>query len=196
MKHKIIKNKRSMTGYFILMFLFRMGVLILVFSSMVIFVNNFIKNSTDIQKEEMELFVEQLFYSKHGLSYIDELTERVYPAIIDYADVKDDKKFQARLNKAFDYGKRPLIAGRFEFLFGPDIADEELLKLPVFYYNQGKFEEWNYLVGWAYKVKTQTVTKKDKIINVIIRKEAGADGMIKASFYPVKLKITLLSPNS
>lgn len=194
-------NKKADVAYWQLMFLFvRLFVLTLVMFSLVFLVHVFIDNYTNIQKEEMDLFVEHLIYSKNGLSYTDKETGRSYSGIINYDEIKSPQDVEAKLNKAFSYGNYPLIAAHFEFMsmpilevWKPELQNEEIGALNEFYYNKEKYDEWKYLTGWANKIKVQSAEKLERVVSVVIRKES-ADGII--NYYPAKLKITLLSPSS
>ncbi|MBS3121442.1 hypothetical protein J4434_00980 [Candidatus Woesearchaeota archaeon] len=194
-------NKKADVAYWQLMFLFvRLFVLTLVMFSLVFLVHVFVDNYTNIQKEEMNLFVEHLIYSKNGLSYADKQTGRSYPGIINYDEVKSPQDIEAKLNKAFSYGNYPLIAAHFEFVslpilsvWNPELENEEIEALNEFYYNKEKYDEWKYLTGWANKIKVQSAKKLERVVSIVIRKE-NADGII--NYYPAKLKITLLSPSS
>ncbi|MFH1440154.1 MAG: hypothetical protein ABIG89_06295 [Candidatus Woesearchaeota archaeon] len=198
-------NKKAMIAYWQLMFMFvRLFVLTLVFMSMVLLVTKYINDETNIQDMEIKLFVEHLLYSDDGLSYYDEITGRLYPGILNADDFRSAQDIEIKLNKAFNYGSHPLMSAKFEFIFDEDIKNPEMLGLKEFYYNKDKYGEWDYdwrskwnpLSMFSKQGKAQSATKKEEIINVILRKEANEKGFAKEHIYPAKLKITMLSPNS
>ena len=155
----------------------------------------FIDNNTDIQDGEMELFVEQLLYSKHGISHHDLETDRVYPGIIDYGDIMNTQEIEEKLNKAFNYGDSPLITARFNISFQDYITDTDIKKIKEFYYNKKAFEEYSFVTGWT-KNNQQSAVKREKIIPIVLRKEYVEDGTIKEVRYPATLHIVMLSPKS
>ncbi|MBT4541010.1 hypothetical protein HOC35_05845 [Candidatus Woesearchaeota archaeon] len=193
---KQFKNKKSMVAYFqLMMVMFRIFVLGLVLFSIAFMVFLFIEKDTNIQNEEVELFVEQLLYSKNGLSYRNQDTGRVYPGIINFADIVDPNEIEKRLNKAFDFGDYPLITSNFSLTFPDHIQDTDLEQLKMFYYNKKSFEEYLVVSGWT-SGSQQNAIRVEKAINVVLRKENVENGMLKVVNYPATLHMTVLSPKS
>ncbi len=192
-----MKNKKAMFAYYQMMFVFlRLFVLILVLFSITFFVYLFIDQTTNIQDSEMDLFVEQLLYSKNGLSYNDALTGRVYPGVINFADIVNPSLIEEKLNKAFSYGEHPLMAAYINVSFPESVKDDDLLKLMPFYYDKDRFNEWIYFADKGKIIKVQSTTKSERTISIVVRKEAVIDGRIVEQIYPAQMHITLLSPNS
>lgn len=197
MKRNMKNKKASMFAYYQMMFVFfRLFLLALALFSMAFFVYIFIDQTTNIQDKEMDLFVEQLIYSKNGISYTDPLTGRVYPGVISFADVANPLVVEEKLNKAFDWGKHPLMSANISFSFPEWIKDDDLSKIMPFYYNKERYMEWIYFAGKGRIIKVQSTTKSERSINIVIRKEVVIEGKVVEQLYPGVMKIILLSPNS
>lgn len=197
-KHlKFFKDKKASMGYWQLIFAFiRISILSVALLSMAIMVYTFIDNATSIQGSEMDLFVEHLMYSQDGLSYYDAETARLYPGIIDYDDVSSPENMQKKLDKAFYYGSKPLMSAKFEWIIGEEIQNPEIKSLKEFYYNKQYYEEWGPLIGLTLKLNIQSATKQEHVLSVAIRKTESDGGLVTEKFYPAKIRITLISPNS
>ena len=186
-------NKKSQLAYFQLMFMFiRIAVLLLVLFSIVILVHMFVNESMNVQDEEVKMFPEFLLYSKYGLSHYDQQTNRVYPGILNYAEITNTNLIQAKLDHSFDYGNYKLMAIKFNFV---DL-DPQVEGIQEFYYKKERYDEWMGLTGLKARITKQFVTKKKTTVNVIIRKEAEVDGIVKEQYFPARLELTMLSPNT
>lgn len=138
------------------------------------------------------MFTEFLLYSKHGLSHYDKQAGRLYPGILDYAELTNTGLIQAKLDYAFDYGDYKVMAIKFKF----NSLVPEVSEIQEFYYNKERYDEWLHLTGLKARITKQFVTKKQRTVNVIIRKEIEIEGIIKEQFFPTKLELTMLSPNT
>jgi len=104
-------GKRAQAFKLFLWVLFEFFLVILVSIYIVIIVNSYVDIEFDIGELERELFIQNLINSPEGISYVDVVSGRVYPGIINIEEFSNTKVIEAKLDNAFNYGDRtPVIA--------------------------------------------------------------------------------------
>ena len=108
----IKKNGKKGQAYKFLTWTFlEAGLTLLVLIFIAVIVHIFVQFDINVQDIERELFVENLLYSSEGISYVDSISGRVYPGVIDLEDFSNTVVMEAKLGEAFNYGgKTPGIA--------------------------------------------------------------------------------------
>ncbi len=108
----IKKNGKKGQAYKFLTWIFlEAGLTLLVLIFIAVIVHIFVQFDINVQDIERELFVENLLYSSEGISYVDSISGRVYPGVIDLEDFSNTVVMEAKLGEAFNYGgKTPGIA--------------------------------------------------------------------------------------
>src|SRR3989338_9226161 len=142
------KNKKKGFAYFQIIFAFyRAFVLMLVVLSIIMITKLFIKVTFDTQKAEMELFKEQLLYSKDGISLYDRETQLLYPGVIDYNLLKNKALFDSKLLQGFYFKDKPLIAAKLEFFLPVyfDKKDPQYETFEPIFYHEDYFKKLSVL---------------------------------------------------
>src|SRR3989338_2384263 len=169
------KNKKKGFAYFQIIFAFyRAFVLMLVVLSIIMITKLFIKVTFDTQKAEMELFKEQLLYSKDGISLYDRETQLLYPGVIDYNLLKNKALFESKLLQGFYFKDKPLVAAKLEFSLPTEIIELTDPTYEIFepiFYHEDYFKELAVLAntkligaGGAKMIKRETPVLIKKII--------------------------------
>ncbi len=83
MYEKILKNKKGVMTFDMLMHLPRIFFTLFVGAIIALLVLTLINVDTDIREKETYVIVDRLLYSEQGITYVDPDTGRVYPGIID-----------------------------------------------------------------------------------------------------------------
>ena len=87
------------------------GLTLLVLIFIAVIVHMFVQVDISAQDLERELFVQNLLYSSEGISYVDSISNRVYPGVINLEDFSNTVVMETKLGEAFNYGeKTPGIA--------------------------------------------------------------------------------------
>lgn len=169
----------------------------LVVLSIVMITKLFIKVTFDTQKAEMELFKEQLLYSKDGISLYDRETQLLSPGVIDYNLLKNKALFESKLLQGFYFKDKPLIAAKLEFSL-PSNADETSTDYEEFipiYYHEDYFKQLSVLAntkfhgaGGAKMIQRETP--------VLIKKIVVENNIAVEKYIPADLTITIVSSNS
>lgn len=187
-----MKDKKAFTKFELVLVFFKFVVLTAVLLTIVFLTNYFSQKSINIKEGEMNLFSDNIVYSKSGLSYYESATGRTYPGIIDLNEIKNMQSLEYKLNNAFDYGKYPLMAANIKFEVNEN-AKKELEGLDInninIIYNREWYDKWIVLSGWG--LGRQSVKSIDKTYYVLLKKDDKLDKLI-----PAKLHVNLLSPES
>lgn len=178
-------NKKGEIAFNTLIFVFyRMVVLLFVTLMLWVFVSYFVKINIDIDKVEAEVFMQGLINSPNGLSYVNPVTNRLYPGVIDFSNYNSGK-IQDQLNQAFYFTENNYIAAQIHLL---DLNGNPYSSIEPKYYNEKeKFRMW-YGLGNAGFSGQGSAKVFEKVYPVIIlnnqKKENGL------------LKIIVAIPNS
>jgi len=185
-------DKKGFMKFELIMLFFKFFVLMVVLFTIIYLSNFFLIKAVDTQKGEMNLFADNLVYSKGGVSYYDVVIDRIYPGIIDINDIKNKNAVEGKLNHAFDFGKYPLMAALIEIDVDDNIEQEIGISFEGYniYYNEEWYNKWIVLTGWG--IGKGVVSRMDKTYYVLLRNIFDD----KERFIPAKLKVRLLSPNS
>ena len=83
-------NSRKGFSFNTLMWLMRIGMMLLGIFSTLLVINIFIADKVDIRAVEAGIIANRIIYAKDGISYIDPSSGRSYPGIIDYKIMQQD----------------------------------------------------------------------------------------------------------
>ncbi len=104
-------GKKGQAYKFLTWIFLEAGLTLLVLIFIAVVVHMFIQVDISAQDLERELFVQNLLYSSEGISYVDSLSGRVYPGVINLEDFSNTAVMETKLGEAFNYGeKTPGIA--------------------------------------------------------------------------------------
>lgn len=178
-------GKRAGITFSTLIFAFyRMMILFMVALALVLFVRQFVKASIDISDVESELFAQGLMKSPDGLSYVDPVTGRVYPGVIDYDTFTDIPKLEEKLNNVFYYEKNMFIAADVELL---SQDGKQFKSAAPAYYNKDMYQVWYPLAKTGF-IGAGGAELYKKIYPVLIREQSGyTEGLVR---------ITIVMPRS
>ena len=104
-------GKKGQAYKFLTWIFLEAGLTLLVLIFIAVIVHMFVQVDISAQDLERELFVQNLLYSSEGISYVDSLSGRVYPGVINLEDFSNTAVMEEKLREAFNYGeKTPGIA--------------------------------------------------------------------------------------
>jgi len=101
-------NKKAQTTLNTAYWLIRLGIFLPIVTLVVILiVNAYIQKEVPVLDVDAELLIHRIINSREGISYIDPLSNRLYPGIIDITRFKE----QPRLEKSIFYGDTSTYIG-------------------------------------------------------------------------------------
>ncbi|MEM4267636.1 MAG: hypothetical protein QXK37_02285 [Candidatus Woesearchaeota archaeon] len=188
--HNIFRNGlRKGWADFPLLFLFiKMAFLFAVAIAVVVVVHSFISEDIDVFDAESDIFLHAVLYSQDGISYVDPVTKRVYPYMIDPRYFLNSSTSSERLQKAFS-SKKPFIAAKFS-LEQKDSRKSFVYKgkeLQPLYYNEEAYKKW-IVIAKSGATGIGGVQEKTRFYNVILN-----DG---ENVFPADLAVSVVIPNS
>ena len=126
-------NKKANTTFEVVFWIPRIIFLVVLMFAIMILIRSFVTTIVESSELEANLFANRVLYSPNGISYADSDTHRIYPGIIDSAQLKS--KIDGKLlDKSINYGKKNLeIGAKFSLSYAGDKVD--------FFYNEDFFKE-------------------------------------------------------
>lgn len=174
--HKILKSKKGFS-FNTLMWLLRIGMMLLGIFSALLVINIFIADKVDLRAVEAGVISNRIIYSKEGISYVDPASGRVYPGIIDYTVMQKDNI----LNESIYMKNNDYVGARIA-LFGLDGKE-----MRTTYYNK----EWYDILRPKSFVPGFGASKIFKDRRYVLVKKPGISTLV-----PAILEIEVITANS
>jgi len=136
-------NRRALISFEMLMWIPRIIFLVIVLFAIIILIRSFVLEKIDVTELESEIFANRLPCSPNSISFVDEISGRVYPGIIDLNKFKTNE-IEDNLLKSIYYGNSNRNVGAKITLKNPGKGEENQI-----FYNKVFYEEKKILVDSA-----------------------------------------------
>jgi len=128
-----LHKRAQTTGYILTWMIFTTLMLIIIFGSLIVFTDRALNPKRDTFSLQASLLSQRLLSSPNSLSYVDPVTGRAYPGIIDAAKLRDPDLEQA-LAETVWYDE-------------PAIGAKLIIGTRTVYYNKAYYDRYQPLVG-------------------------------------------------
>ncbi|MBW2964609.1 hypothetical protein KY363_04060 [Candidatus Woesearchaeota archaeon] len=160
---KLGLSRRGIMAMYFLTWMIRFIFLVIVLIVCVMLMNMFLNNRFNTQDVQAEVLMNGMIYGPGGIGYVDPLTSRMYPEIVDVSQLDS-----AELDYAFYFPNNNLITAKVD-LRKQDNPDP----VKTVYYNKVWWDNWKPLLALKGLKGIGGVTDYTKTIPVIVREENG-----------------------
>ncbi|MFC1742288.1 hypothetical protein ACFL3V_07170 [Nanoarchaeota archaeon] len=162
-------GKRGIMAFNFLAMVPRIIFLVVMLIACVVLISMFLNNKFDTTDIQAEVLINGLIYGGGGIGYYDPVIARMYPQIIDLAQLESEA-----LDMGLYYPDNNLITAKITV----ESADEQL-PIKTVYYNKEWYENWEPLLKWKDLKGIGGVVDYEKRLPVMVRDE---DGNLKAAY--------------
>ena len=175
---KIKQNRKGIMTFNFLAMIPRIIFLVVVLIVCVILISIFLNNKFNTVDVQAEILINGFLYGTGGVSYLDPLTGRIYPEVIDLRQLDSTE-----LDSAFYYPDNHMITARIA-IEKPD----QVLPLKEIYYNKEWWDNWKPLLALKYLPGIGGVIDYEKKFPIYIIDETGDMSSAYVTFQVVQPK--------
>lgn len=153
------KCKKGLMSFNFITVMMRLLFTIGVVFSVVILTNLMINTRLDVNDIQAEVLVNGLIYSPGGIGYLDPISGRVYPEIVDLEQVNSEQ-----LDREFYYPNNNLITAKIDFY-------KQGIQTPqkTVYFNEEWYQNWEPLLIYQNVPGLGGVTEYNKELPIILQ---------------------------
>lgn len=160
---RIESSRKGIMSMYFVTWMMRFIFLVIVLVVCVVLISKFLNNRFNTQDVQAEVLMNGMIYGPGGIGYVDPLTSRMYPEIIDVSQLN-----AAELDYAFYFPNNNLITAKVDLR-----KQGEQYPMKTVYYNKEWWDNWKPLLARKNLKGIGGVTDYTKTIPVIIRDENG-----------------------